>query len=201
MLSLPSTQGPLSNTLPLTAPTPAFPSLENTPSIPGHSLQSQQSLTRIGPGPHREADGGWCLSWCKERYWGEILAASVSITGIVHVGWIFRMRFRFLTTLAGPQIIQLTPSRRPINLLTLDPYPSSITGSPDEPGNGPTQTRYAITSISWAPSCGRSTHLIATGSRDGHVRIWRVKRPDGTSEESNEGKWSGRIIADFDDHK
>lgn len=182
MLSLPSTQGPLSNTLPLTAPTPAFPSLENTPSIPGHSLQSQQSLTRIGPGPHREADGGWCLSWCKERYWGEILAASVSITGMVH-------------------IIQLSPSRRPINLLTLDPYPSSITTSPDETGNGPTQTRYAITSISWAPSCGRSTHLIATGSRDGHVRIWRVKRPDGTGEESNEGKWSGRIIADFDDHK
>ena len=95
-----------------------------------------------------------------------------------------------------PQIIQLSPSRRPLNLLTLDPNPSSTAAPLDESGNAPLQARYAITSVSWAPSCGRSTHLIATGSRDGYVRIWRVKRPDGTGEESNEGKWSGRSIAD-----
>ena len=114
---------------------------------------------------------------------------------------------RFLVYLHSPttsrylQIIQLSPSRRPLNLLTLDPHPPPATTSSDEGGNGPFQTRYAITSVSWAPSCGRSTHLIATGSRDGRVRIWKVKRPDGTGEESNEGKWSGRIAADFDDHK
>ena len=85
MLSLPSIQGQLSNAIPLATPTQVFPSLENTPTIPGHSLQSQQPLTRIGPSPHREADGGWCLSWCKERYWGEILAASAGTTGTVHV--------------------------------------------------------------------------------------------------------------------
>lgn len=85
MLSLPSVQGPLQNTIPLVTPTQAFTPLETTPPIPGHSLQSQQSLTKIGPGPHREADGGWCLSWCKERYWGEILAASAGTTGTVHV--------------------------------------------------------------------------------------------------------------------
>ncbi|KAF9652668.1 WD40 repeat-like protein [Thelephora ganbajun] len=182
ILSLPSVQGPLSNAIALTTPTQTFTSLENTPPLPAHSLQSQQSLTRLGSGPHREADGGWCLSWCKERYWGEILAASVGTTGTVH-------------------IIQLLPSRRPLILLTLDPYPSPTTTSFDEAGNGLSQTRYAITSISWAPSCGRSTHLIATGSRDGHVKIWRVKRPDGSGEESNEGKWFGRVAADFDDHK
>ena len=156
----------------------------------------------MGPGSHREADGGWCISWCKERYWGEILAVSVGTTGSLHVRckWI-GIYLRFLTTSRHLQIIQLSPSRRPLNILTLDPYPPPTTASFDEAGNGPSQTRYAITSVSWAPSCGRSTHLIATGSRDGHVRIWRVKRPDGTGEESNEGKWSGRITADFDDHK
>lgn len=85
MLSLLPIQGPVSNIVPLAAPAHAVTSLENTPSIPGHSLQSQQSLARIGPGQHREADGGWCLSWCKERYWGEILAASAGTTGAVHV--------------------------------------------------------------------------------------------------------------------
>lgn len=85
MLSLPSIQGPLSDTIPLAIPTQVFPSLETTPTIPGNSLQSQQSLARIGPSPHREADGGWCISWCKERYWGEILAASAGTTGTVHV--------------------------------------------------------------------------------------------------------------------
>lgn len=85
MLSLPPTQGSPSSTVPLATPAQAVTSLENTPPIPGHSLQSQQSLTRIGSGPHREADGGWCLSWCKERYWGEILAVSAGTTGTVHV--------------------------------------------------------------------------------------------------------------------
>lgn len=112
-----------------------------------------------------------------------------------------KIQFTCLTMLRRLQIIQLSPSRRPLNLLTLDPYPSPATTSFDETGNSPSQTRYAITSVSWAPSCGRSTHLIATGSRDGHVRIWRVKRPDGSGEEPNEGKWSGRIAADIDDHK
>ena len=84
--SLPSTQGSLSNTTVLPAPAQTLTSLEPTPALQAHSLQSQQSLTRIGPGPHREADGGWSISWCKERYWGEILAVSVGTTGMVHVG-------------------------------------------------------------------------------------------------------------------
>lgn len=85
MLPLPSIQGPVPNSIPLATPTQALNSLENTPPIAGHSLQLQQSLTRLGPGPHREADGGWCLSWCKERFWGEILAVSAGTTGTVHV--------------------------------------------------------------------------------------------------------------------
>ena len=63
---------------------------------------------------------------------------------------------------------------------------------------------YAITSVAWAPSCGRSYHLVATGSRDGHVRIWKL-RPSPLDEErienSDDAKWTGSVVADFDHHK
>jgi len=34
---------------------------------------------------NREADGGWCLSWCKDKYWGEIVAVGCGTTGIIKV--------------------------------------------------------------------------------------------------------------------
>jgi nucleoporin SEH1 len=65
---------------------------------------------------------------------------------------------------------------------------------------------YAVTCVAWAPSCGRSYHLIATGARDGHVRIWRVKPGAEEDEEDSEANdedrnWSASIVADFDHHK
>lgn len=105
------------------------------------------------------------------------------------------------------QIIQLSPSRRPTAILTLDPSPLPPVSSSDGPAapdrdSTETPTPYAITSVAWAPSCGRSYHLIATGGRDGHVRIWRVKPgEDGDDGEGDEGRWTGNIVADFDHHK
>jgi nucleoporin SEH1 len=61
--------------------------------------------------------------------------------------------------------------------------------------------------VAWAPSCGRSFHLVATGGRDGHVRIWRIKpgtedEPDEDLDESgSEARWTATIVADFDHHK
>ena len=52
------------------------------------SAQQQQAVAypnRPGVGI-READGGWCLSWCKERYWGEVLAGGCGVSGVVKVG-------------------------------------------------------------------------------------------------------------------
>ena len=53
--------------------------------------QQQQGVTgsanaqsRSGLG-NREADGGWCISWCKERYWGEIIAAGCGTNGLIKV--------------------------------------------------------------------------------------------------------------------
>ncbi|KAG6875637.1 hypothetical protein C0993_008222, partial [Termitomyces sp. T159_Od127] len=151
-----------------------------------------QTSMRPGSG-NREADGGWCISWCKDRYWGELIAAASGVNSVV-------------------KIIQLSPSRRSTVVLTLDPAPTSTSqtssyaqegGMSIAEGTVATPPAFAVTSVSWAPSCGRSYHLIATGSRDGRVRIWRVKPGedlDGEDEEE-EGKWTANVVADFDQHK
>ena len=92
-----------------------------------------------------------------------------------------------------------------MTVAALDPgsaHPATAEGSAESETPAP----YAITSVAWAPSCGRSYHLIATGGRDGHVRIWRVKPGNEEDDEDAEGetednKWSASIVADFDDHK
>ncbi|KAF8621336.1 hypothetical protein AX15_007871 [Amanita polypyramis BW_CC] len=211
------------------------------------NLQQGSNQPRPGGG-NKEADGGWCLSWCKERYWGEVLAVGCGTSGIV-------------------KIVQVTPSRRPTTILSLDPTlptevlnvpqvqqtvtqlegfgsaapsttvestatsgppttTSQTTGTPvgstKEP-SGPAS--YAITSVSWAPCCGRSYHLVATGGRDGRVRIWRVRpapdedtdvyydepgagtgqgqgKGEGEGGESEDGsRWSATVVADFDHHR
>jgi len=100
--------------------------------------------------------------------------------------------------------------------MTLDPAPASrspaVEGSAAPPPaasidpESHAPTPFAITSVAWAPSCGRSYHLIATGGRDGRVRIWRVKpaADDENDEHTRDGedaKWTASIVADFDQHK
>ncbi|KAF8217681.1 WD40 repeat-like protein [Mycena galopus ATCC 62051] len=146
--------------------------------------QSSSAQPRSGLG-NREAHGGWCLSWCKDRYWGELIAAGAGASGVI-------------------KIIQLLPSNRPTTILTLDASPAAEGAPPIEPDAGGVASS-AITSVSWAPSCGRSYHLIATGSRDGHVRIWRVKpseeADDDVGGDVEEGQWTASIVADFEQHK
>ncbi|TFK39244.1 WD40-repeat-containing domain protein [Crucibulum laeve] len=160
-------------------------------------LQQGAGSTSQRPGlGNREADGGWCISWCKDRYWGEVIAAGSGTSGVI-------------------KIIQLTPSRRPSTILTLDPSPSNTANTSSsasinhmqaaEPDSR-TQEKFSITSVAWAPSCGRSYHLIATGGRDGKVRIWKVKPGEESAEdvregESEEGRWTASVVADFDQHK
>lgn len=33
----------------------------------------------------KEADGGWCLSWCKDKTYGELCAVTAGATGTVKV--------------------------------------------------------------------------------------------------------------------
>ena len=101
-------------------------------------------------------------------------------------------------------------------MLSLNPSPrtpaasevtkTTTTAASTSNTDGEPPKAFAITSVAWAPSCGRSYHLVATGSRDGHVRIWRVKPPAPSEDEDDEGvegseKWSASVVGDFDDHK
>src|ERR1700733_6672849 len=74
--------------------TPAVP----TPGIENNSPTSSEGLTRRPSTPSinqasklaasastREAESGWCLSWCKEKWWGEIVAVSAGTSACVKV--------------------------------------------------------------------------------------------------------------------
>ncbi|KAF9258176.1 WD40 repeat-like protein [Marasmius fiardii PR-910] len=215
VLSIPSTYSSYhsrAHTVALATPTQTHASLDGAPaSLVAQALLQQQTSTPARPGlGNREADGGWCISWCKDRYWGEVIAAGCGVNGLI-------------------KIIQLSPSRRPTTLLVLDPnvpptplavpaLPSISTreggGSPSgsnlHPQDSEQPTPHSIVSVSWAPSCGRSYHLIATGSRDGRVRIWKVKpaidhddldEMEDADAPQDEGSWSAMLVADHDDHK
>ncbi|KAI3403717.2 SEH1 [Candida oxycetoniae] len=51
-----------------------------------------------------------------------------------------------------------------------------------------------IRSVSWAPSMGRSYHLIATGCKDGYVRIFKAS-------ENSSGSFKVELLAKLNDHK
>ncbi|KAJ7669422.1 WD40-repeat-containing domain protein [Mycena polygramma] len=168
----------------LATPTQTSSSLDGASApLIAQALQQglQQSSTQPRPGlGNREADGGWCISWCKDRYWGELIAAGSGTSGVI-------------------KIVQLLPSNRPTTILTLDPSPAAEDAPVD-----PDAATSAITSVSWAPSCGRSYHLIATGGRDGHVRIWRLKpgeEADDDMADVEDGRWTASVVADFEQHK
>ena len=70
------------------APTPT--QISGTPaadaSLVANALQQQQPPPPVQRGAgSREADGGWSISWCKERYWGEVLAICSGVSCIVKV--------------------------------------------------------------------------------------------------------------------
>ncbi|KAF9057164.1 WD40-repeat-containing domain protein [Panaeolus papilionaceus] len=156
---------------------------------------SSSSQPRTGLG-NREADGGWTIAWCKDKYWGEVIAAGCGTSGVI-------------------KIIQLN-ARRSTTLLTLNPSGGTPGGGTQlslVPSEGPESrpspnATSSVTSVAWAPSCGRSYHLIATGSRDGHVRIWKIKpsQDDFDAEMGGDGdiedaKWTAALVGDFDHHK
>ncbi|CAG7847877.1 Nucleoporin seh1-A AltName: Full=Nup107-160 subcomplex subunit seh1-A [Serendipita indica DSM 11827] len=83
------------------------------------------------------------------------------------------------------RVLQLSDSRSHKTVFTLPPNASGATDSP------------AITTVAWAPLCGRRFHLIATGGREGKVNIWKISPPhtNVTTE------WSVNLAGTFDDHQ
>ena len=79
-------------------------------------------------------------------------------------------------------------NRLTTQIIKLDPTPTAICHLTHPAASSP------LTSVAWAPSCGRSYHLIATGSRDGTVRIWRLDPPE--RDEKREG-WTAESVGDW----
>jgi nucleoporin SEH1 len=87
----------------------------------------------------------------------------------------------------GSVLVAFSGNSPVAKIISLDPTPTALVHL--KPASSS-----PLTSIAWAPACGRSYHLIATGSRDGVVRIWRVEPP---SEEEGTLTWTAENIAEF----
>lgn len=85
--TLPSMSSPSSHSVAFATPTQTHATLEGaSASLVAQALQQSQVPLQQRPGlGNREADGGWCVSWCKEKYWGEVLAAGCGVLGTVKV--------------------------------------------------------------------------------------------------------------------
>ena len=96
MLTLPAAISPIrlsgAHTGALATPTQTGASFDTTSaSLVAQALQQSTAAAAATSQPvrpglgNREADGGWCISWCKDRYWGELIAAGCGITGTIKV--------------------------------------------------------------------------------------------------------------------
>ncbi|QRV81898.1 nucleoporin SEH1 [Ceratobasidium sp. AG-Ba] len=195
------THATLSDTPPLA---PSGISLQRTGTAPSALIASTSGNPLTKPVGVKEADGAWCVSWLKDRFTvpGEIIAVSCGTQAIV-------------------KIIALQPSKPPQALLVIPQHPantqSSLLGTatptstspsllPAVPHAAPSHPVHAITCLAWAPPCGRSYHLLATGSRDHKVRIfklWQGERDGFGDEDAGKGDlaWSFSRLGEFDDHK
>ncbi|KAI9329474.1 WD40-repeat-containing domain protein [Obelidium mucronatum] len=65
-----------------------------------------------------------------------------------------------------------------------------------------------ITDVSWAPNMGRSYQLIATASKDTHVRIFKlsweidpIQSERGNASSTAKGAWKIELLGSFNDHR
>lgn len=107
-----------------------------------------------------------------------------------------------------PQIVDLG-AEPPVAVLAFNPPQGGLASSQSARDTSHSNTAPStasgpsapITTLAWAPSCGRSYHLIATGSLDGTVRVWRVTpaeaapADDDAMEESR--AWGAEVRAEW----
>lgn len=146
-----------------------------------------------------ESDGGWALSWCKEAWWGERIAVSAGSSGIIRVrlslGLLFAESLADLSA-ARAQLFHLPDHAPWTNYLNLLPPRASSSHFSSTP---PTS------SLAWAPASGRSYQLLASGSRDGRARVWKLFTPslegDEKKESLGEEGWRGEMDAELEESK
>ncbi|KAH7098621.1 WD40 repeat-like protein [Auriculariales sp. MPI-PUGE-AT-0066] len=137
---------------------------------PGGMSTASFAMTAPKSSGRVEADGGWSLSWCRDRWQGGLLLAVVSGRS------------------NSVRILHIAAGRRAQPILTLEARkPSS----------------FALASVDWAPSVGRTHHRVAAGGRDGSLHIWQLTPKDGfdgTSSDDADAGWTVETWS-FDDHR
>lgn len=190
--------------------TPTVTASAQLDSNPPAPMLAANALAQQGAPPEgriaagsREADGGWALSWCKDFHHGELLAVACGVSSIVKVApSIPRLLYTHLPTFN--KIVQMSANGRPSVLLALEAPPSGATTSSGGAVGASTPgaaASFAVTTVSWAPSCGRTYQLVATGGRDGRVRIWKLRPPPVSDDGHDNQPWTASIVSDFDHHK
>ncbi|GAA5951320.1 hypothetical protein JCM3765_002443 [Sporobolomyces pararoseus] len=173
-----------------------------------------------------ESDGGWSLSWCREHWWGETLAVSSGSNGLIRL-------FHFPSSNSSSSLSSTTGSNSIsnsnnswINFLNLYPTrqtlsSSSITSPTDSssiPPPPPVPNHLPPTSsLNWAPPSGRSFQLLAAGSKDSKVRVYKIFPPSlqgpGSSSSSSSsnyhhqhhdqggggGEWTAQLDVELDE--
>ncbi|GAA5991575.1 hypothetical protein JCM5350_002621 [Sporobolomyces pararoseus] len=150
-----------------------------------------------------ESDGGWSLSWCREHWWGERLAVSSGTNGIIRL-------FHFPQSTSSTTSTTMTSW---INFLNLYPTRQTLSSSTSQDSSNfppPAPTHLPPTSsLNWAPPSGRSFQLLAAGSKDSKVRVYKIFPPslkggfDGSTfhntHEGEGGEWTAQLDVELDE--
>ncbi|XAO24238.1 hypothetical protein I312_103034 [Cryptococcus bacillisporus CA1280] len=143
------------------------------------------SSTSHHPNTSELATGGWGLSWHFTFYQTHLPLPYPFLCPPPHTFFPYHpTTTTTATTATAPALI------------------TTATTTTTAAGSGPTQ--YApLTCLAWAPNCGRNYHLLATGARDGTIRIWRVEPPGerGRVDYDTAGEvvkeWRGQCTGEF----
>ena len=91
----------------------------SAPNVPVSSSAASSNGFSIGSGSttgdkhglgKKEADGGWCLSWCKDKTYGELCAVTAGATGSVKVHHSHFLAFHIALTPPADHSTPLFPS-------------------------------------------------------------------------------------------
>ncbi|GAA5916234.1 hypothetical protein JCM5296_001172 [Sporobolomyces johnsonii] len=141
-----------------------------------------------------ESDGGWAVSWCREHWWGERLAVSAGTNGVIRL-------FHLPSHAPWSNFLNLLPSRASSTASASSSHtPSHLTSFPSSSDASASSSTAAThtpptASLSWAPPSGRSFQLLASGSRDGKARVWKIFPP---SEDATD-EWSAKLDVELDE--
>ncbi|GAA5847987.1 hypothetical protein JCM3766R1_005931 [Sporobolomyces carnicolor] len=152
-------------------------------SINGSSIDGRRAGGQSGGTV--ESDGAWTLSWCREHWWGERLAVASGVHGIIRL-------FHFPSHGPWSNFLNLYPTRQTLSSASIESNP------PPPPHLPPT------CSLNWAPPSGRSFQLLAAGSKDAKVRVYKIFPPtlqgSGTGSIPNEGgEWTAQLDVELDE--